>query len=286
MRPAVKRRIQILAVLRITCIAFVVWTLGVASRTLAQTMSESSLTTPDLIDSSLTDSETRDYANENTSEPQTYVQRRTEDALRAHAYHADSVQLRTFDAVALATLRTRNEFIYDRTPPPPSIWELFRKWLSTQTSVLISHIPEQVFYALSLAIMIFLVLILLKADLRGLFHGAKQLDTIAFQEEDLLSTDELSQRIEDAISKREYRHAVRYLFLRVLKELAAHDLIVWRIDKTNRDYVHELRRSELKAPLSNLVRLFEYVWYGNFELSENSFAQAKRAFDDFTLKLH
>ncbi len=283
MRLAVKRCIQILAILHVTSITFVVWTLGLASSTLAQTMSDSSLTAPALIDSSSTDFEKRDYANDNTSESQTYAQRRTEDALRAHAYHADSVQLRTFDAVALAKLRMRHEFIYDRTPPPPSIWERFKQWLFTHTTVFISHIPEQVFYALIIAI---IVLTLMKADLRGLFYSAKTLNTIAFQAEDLLSTDELSQRIENAISKREYRHAVRYLFLRVLKELAAHDLIVWRIDKTNRDYVHELRRPDLKVLLADLARLFEYVWYGNFELNETSFAQAKRAFDDFTLKLH
>ncbi|MFN3393169.1 MAG: DUF4129 domain-containing protein, partial [Candidatus Thermochlorobacter sp.] len=261
-----KRCIQILAILPIISIAFVVWMLGLASSTLAQPMSDSSLTTSALIDSSLTDFEKRNYANDNTFESQTYAKRHTEDALRAQAYHADSVQLRTFDAVALATLRMRDEFIYNRTPPAPSIWKRLEQQLSIYTTVFISHIPEQVFYVLSIAIMIFLVLTLMKADLRGLFYGAKTLDTIAFQAEDLLSTDELSQRIEDAISKREYRHAVRYLFLRVLKELAAHDLIVWRIDKTNRDYVHELRRPDLKVLLADLARLFEYVWYGNFEL--------------------
>lgn len=226
----------------------------------------------------------------NLYEAQSYAMRCADDSLRASAYRADSVRLRTFNHDALSALRARDEFLYDRPPPPPSPWELFRQWLLQNVlrplfSQEVSAAIEYAIYALSVALIVFLALKLTRTDLRGLFYGAKKLNNIEFREEELLSADDLSNRIEEAISKREYRRAVRYLFLRALKELAAKNLIAWRIDKTNRDYVRELGRADLKTPLADLARLFEYVWYGNFELNETSFAQAKRAFDDFTLKL-
>ncbi len=218
-----------------------------------------------------------------------YAQRALSDSVLARAYRPDSVRLRAFNDDALAHLRTQEEFTYDRPPLPPSLWDVFKHWLLKQMSQLFkgdaADILENAIYAISVAIVIFLALKLMNIDLRGLFYSTKKLHGLEFRQEELLTVDELSHLIADAVSKKDYRRAVRYLFLRALKDLAAQGLIVWRIDKTNRDYVHELKRPDLKSLLADLARLFEHVWYGEFELSDSDFLQVTHAFETFSLQL-
>lgn len=233
------------------------------------------------------DSSGTDFDTENSDG--LYAPHALSDSVPTHAYRADTVRMRAFNDAALAHLRTQEEFMYDRPPLPPSLWDMFKHWLLTQMRQLFkgaaADILENAIYAISVATIIFLALKLMNIDLRGLFYSTKKLHGLEFRQEELLTVDELSHLIADAVSKKDYRRAVRYLFLRALKDLAAQGLIVWRIDKTNRDYVRELKRPDLKSLLADLVRLFEHVWYGEFELSDSDFLQVKHAFETFSLQL-
>ncbi len=219
-----------------------------------------------------------------------YAVAKTPDSVLAKQYDATAVQFRALDSLALAEMRTQKEFLYDRTPPAPSVWDLIRDWLWRQFGRVIRTQGFQqawdVFvYAFVFCALVFVVLKLTQTDLRGLFYNEKNIDELTFRDEERLDVDALSALIDDAISKKDYRRAVRYLFLRALKDLATKELIAWRLDKTNRDYVRELKRTDLKEPLAELVRLFEFVWYGEFALNDASFDMAKRTFDSFTIQL-
>jgi len=214
----------------------------------------------------------------------------TPDSVLAKQYDATAVRLRALDSLALAEMRMKKEFLYDRPPPAPSVWDLIRDWFWRQVGRVVdtqgfSDAWEVFKYVFVFCALVFVALKLTQTDLRGLFYNVKKLDALNFRDEEQLDVDALSSLIDDAISKKDYRRAVRYLFLRALKDLAANGLIAWRIDKTNRDYVRELKRTDLKEPLAELVRLFEFVWYGEFALNDASFETAKRSFDSFTVQL-
>ncbi|MDW8019038.1 MAG: DUF4129 domain-containing protein [Chloroherpetonaceae bacterium] len=212
------------------------------------------------------------------------------DSISAQAFDALRITLRRFDLEALSQLRAQKEFQYDRPPPPPPVWQRIRDWLDQNIlrHIFSDEVTEWIEHALtviSVLVLIYLVLKLIRTDLRSLFYGSKTLRSVAFQAEEHLEPDALQALIEQAMADKDYRRAVRYLFLRVLKLLAAKDLIAWRIDKTNRDYLYELKQPELRTPFAELARFFEYVWYGGFWLTEQEFAAAKRAFDAFTTQL-
>ena len=60
--------------------------------------------------------------------------------------------------------------------------------------------------------------------------------------------------------------AIRYTFLNTLKQLSMNKLIVVKEGKTNYEYYHELP-IDLKSKYRQVLSVFEYVWYGEFESS-------------------
>lgn len=75
-------------------------------------------------------------------------------------------------------------------------------------------------------------------------------------------------QIQSAIRSSDYRLAVRLWFLRSLKEMTDRDLIQWKIDKTNSDYYYELSGSGLEQQFGRVSLIYDYIWYGEFEVDE------------------
>lgn len=53
--------------------------------------------------------------------------------------------------------------------------------------------------------------------------------------------------IEEAIANRNYRFALRLNYLRSLKILSDKEIINWKIDKTNHEFIGEIKHSNLKS---------------------------------------
>jgi hypothetical protein len=79
----------------------------------------------------------------------------------------------------------------------------------------------------------------------------------------------------------DFRSAVRYQFLFILKKLSDKKLIVWNPEKTNKDYVAELKAPHLKNAFYDLSYIFEYVWYGEFSITEESYLKFKSQYQSF-----
>ncbi|MGH1519110.1 DUF4129 domain-containing protein [Chryseobacterium sp. JK1] len=80
---------------------------------------------------------------------------------------------------------------------------------------------------------------------------------------------------------KDYRSAIRYQFLYVLKKLSDKKLINWNPEKTNKDYASELKAPSLKKDFSDLSYIFDYVWYGEFNIEEQSYHKFKDQYQAF-----
>ncbi len=90
---------------------------------------------------------------------------------------------------------------------------------------------------------------------------------------------DLTQLINDSIHSGNYRNAIRYLYLDSLKQLSATDKIEWDFQKTNSDYYRELKDPILKNLFKKVSYWYDYVWYGEFDLNEASFNEARLQFE-------
>lgn len=105
----------------------------------------------------------------------------------------------------------------------------------------------------------------------------------------VVNTVDLSSQIEKCIQDKNYRLAVRYYYLWVMKQLNEAQLIEFNIDKTNQDYTQELSRKNTVSRdklglFIQCTHYYEYLWFGNFAVSEPAFIKIEKTFKDFLTK--
>ena len=127
---------------------------------------------------------------------------------------------------------------------------------------------------------------MLKNDIRAVFYGKSASVVIDFKEfSENIHKINFEELIADAISRRDYRKAVRLHFLKLLKELTDNNLITWQIDKTNNDYSIELSNSKFSSKFKELVLMYEYIWYGDLQLDEENFKSSILKFKEFKVSV-
>lgn len=130
-----------------------------------------------------------------------------------------------------------------------------------------------------------LLYIIFRGKWTWLFSGKKYTKQEKEQEysvydEDIHSID-FTDEIELAIQQRNYRKATRLFYLRSLKLLSDADEIEWKINKTNTEYSREIKNKQRRADFDSLSLRFEYIWYGEFEVSEETYMDTFEKFRRF-----
>jgi hypothetical protein len=101
-------------------------------------------------------------------------------------------------------------------------------------------------------------------------------------EEDANDIDSL---LNNTIKNGNYRLAVRYLYLQVLSKLAERKLIEINTNKTNYEYVNEVRRHKFANEFASITLQYEYVWYGEYPVDQRLFEQIRGSFNQFNKNL-
>lgn len=103
-------------------------------------------------------------------------------------------------------------------------------------------------------------------------------------EENIHEAD-LNDFIDQAKAKEDFNLAIRLYYLAILKELSQQKLIKWKAEKTNREYLKEMRKQKSIGDFRELTRIFERYWYGELPLNFAAFAQLEPVFRRFISQL-
>jgi len=199
----------------------------------------------------------------------------------------------SFDNAAIKRYALDKDFQYDDAKlAEASYWTRFWNWVWN----IISHIFSRLFsgngipfkiimYILviaAVALLVYVILKMLGIDVVQVFGGrSKRIDVPYTESLENIHEINFDDEIERAISNRNYRLAIRLLYLRSLKQLSDAQLIHWKLEKTNSAYISELPNDELRQSFALLTRQFEYAWYGDFFIDVNSFQNISTLFQDF-----
>jgi len=74
-------------------------------------------------------------------------------------------------------------------------------------------------------------------------------------------------KISAALQNRDYRLAIRLLYLQTLRFLSISGLIDWQLYKTPMEYLYELKNKEIRQPFRVLTNHFLQIRYGNYPAS-------------------
>lgn len=205
-------------------------------------------------------------------------------------YDTSDVQLRA-PADALAHYRSDSDFIYEHnTAVPLTLWEQFKAWLWSLIEKLLSGNPETaatiwdiIIYSLIGAGILLVLFRISGMTFTGAFGRATRRASVPTEllDENIHEMD-FDALIEEAAQQELYRKAVRLLYLRTLKELTDKHYILWRLEKTNREYVRELTATDMRKAFEQLTLLFECIWYGDFPVDRPLFEQSRTLFANFS----
>lgn len=110
------------------------------------------------------------------------------------------------------------------------------------------------------------------------------------EEEEAYTTENLfdidyDSALRRAMAAQNYRLAIRLMYLQTLKELALRNIIQYRQERTNSDYLMQLFQTSYYKDFFRLTRNFEYAWYGQFAVSPTSFEQIRNEFTAFKQRM-
>lgn len=186
----------------------------------------------------------------------------------------------------LRDLQTDRAYQYGRDAPPPEnpVAKFFQWLYGRLMDFLSSEAYQNVWqYVFLAAIAGFVIYLLMKAEVLG-FLFPRKAQSAGLDYENLaenIHEIDFDTAVDEAVGQRNFRLAVRLLYLQTLKRLTDASLINYKPDKTNRQYVYELAGSPVQGEFESLTRQFEFIWYGDFPVDEARFGTIRFQFQQF-----
>jgi hypothetical protein len=207
-----------------------------------------------------------------------------------------SIIQKKFDEKRLESYKSNPDFIYtnDEVEREPTFLERVFNWLGRQflrflewifgvkyAKGIFGSILTALPYLIVGLLLFFLIKFFLKVQSNAIVSGATNKPVVSItDDESLIKNKDLFKLIKQAIELKNYRLAVRYYYLNILKQLEGKQLIVYEQQKTNEDYINEISKENIKKSFEKLTRLYDFVWYGNFDINELEFGRVEADFEN------
>ncbi|WP_029268746.1 hypothetical protein [Flavobacterium sp. KJJ] len=186
---------------------------------------------------------------------------------------------------------TDSEFQYEPKKPERTFWDDFKSWLASifrklfsfsnpQSAINFVGILLRVLAVLTIMLVIFLIVkALINKEGQWIFGKNSKKRTLYYSDaEKNIHLLDFEKLIKESIQADEKRIAIRYYYLWLLKVMAQNNYIEWDIEKTNSDYLYELQRPIHREEFTYLSYLYNYIWYGEFEIDEAKFTKTENRF--------
>ncbi len=168
------------------------------------------------------------------------------------------------------------------------IWSSFIRWLlgsdevTGTGSVLIRLFP----YLIIASLIGLLIWVFTRMD-TGQLSLEKRQTAQAFlsDDEELIKRDDIQTLIDKAIAEGNYRLAIRFYYLLALQKMSTKELIDWQVQKTNHEYIYEVEDLNVRKQFRHVTDIYDYIWYGNFEVDSAIFEKAQSSFVTLTRQL-
>ena len=181
---------------------------------------------------------------------------------------------------------------YEEASFSPSLFERFLWWILekifgkmkfSEAQTITSNFWDYFVTPLAILILILVILKFLGVNYSGIFRKkGKSIGIDYYIDDEDVNSNKLDELFARALQNKNYRLAIRYLYLISLQKLNDNQLIKWHPNKTNHSYIEELSTNKnLQVLFKEKVYLFELVWYGEYQIKELEFDQIQKSFTVF-----
>ncbi len=148
------------------------------------------------------------------------------------------------------------------------------------------QIIEYLIYFLLVILAIYLIVkVLINENFNSLFQKkVKTINDINLTEEHIEGID-INKLLTKAIESKDYRLAIRYQFLLTLQKLSKSDIIEWHFDKTNSDYLSEIKPPEIQKGFKQIAYLYDHIWYGEQTIDNIKYTKSVLDFESINKQI-
>lgn len=162
-------------------------------------------------------------------------------------------------------------------------WHRFQDWIfgDYEAEGILLFLLKTLPYLLIFGILFFALWLFYKLNPGGSLLSETPSGKAFFsEEEEIIQSRDIEKLIKNAISESNFRLAVRYQFLLVLQRLSEKEMVNYDPSKTNNEYISEIQKGEIQDKFRRLARIYDFIWYGNFNTSENDYSQTEKKFQE------
>ena len=204
---------------------------------------------------------------------------------------SSNVAVRSFNPHKLEEFKKDSDFQYDRLQEPvKSLWDRFWEWFWWQVyEIMRTKAGKRTVWTivtiLAVAAIVFFVVKVMGMKDGGLFGRNSNGDLPFTTSSEDINNISFDEAIREAIENRNFRLAIRLLYLQSLKQLSDKGYIEWQINKTNSDYIMEVAGKPWQSLFKKLTYNFEYTWYGEMNIDNEHFQNLNMQFQQFNNQL-
>jgi hypothetical protein len=208
------------------------------------------------------------------------------------------IKVHAFSAAALDKYKNNPDFDYREADAKTGLnwwqrfwnwfWELIAKLFGNSQPTTAPSFPfmKYIIEGAAVILLVFIIIKLAGLNISNIFNREATEIQVPYSESlENIHQITFEEEIEKALNQRNYRLAIRLLYLSTLKQLNDAHLIQWQLEKTNSAYLNELNDAAQRQSFGILTRQFEYVWYGDFPVDGQSFQNINTLFHDFKMML-
>jgi hypothetical protein len=209
-----------------------------------------------------------------------------EELASTREYQSEQVELRKFDNLKWKEIAGETDY-NEKAPEKPKSKEQSQNNLPS-----LAPWGGAVLRLIAYVVIAGVVILLLYLIIKNITFDVKLRKTKVTREDFDVPVENIEEidielLLQQARREGNYRLAVRLYYLGLLKKLNETGMIVWKKDKTNRDYLtelfqHEYHFDEIKA----LTLSYEKVWYGEHGLTPDSFQTITSGFESVYQKMN
>ncbi|MBJ6368489.1 DUF4129 domain-containing protein [Snuella sedimenti] len=209
-------------------------------------------------------------------------------------YDDSNLKVQEISLDDLADYKAQKAFNYSETESKNTILDNIYNWLYNvllkmleavfgvgHATGIVKFILKFMPYLLLGVLVFILIKFFLKVSSRNIIQNPPKKASIQFTEDEIIIKDkDIQTLIDQAITESNYRLAIRYLYLLALRQLDESKRISWEQQKTNEDYIKELKAHIVKNQFITITRIYDYVWYGEFPIDALKFETLRPAFSN------
>jgi hypothetical protein len=136
------------------------------------------------------------------------------------------------------------------------------------------NIWKWILFVSLLAVAIYLFI---KSPFISIIRSKKRVTDVNFEAEEIqMSEASIDDIIQQSELNSDYKKAIRYQLLKLLKYLSESRQIEWESHKTNQDFINEITHKETRDAYKSIAQQYDLVWYGERIIDDKAYEEIKR----------